>query len=89
MTTAGQASTLREQELMEFTATLQDQAAANRAACVEREATVFDSVFSADGAFLISGAHMARYARCQPLGFGAVLYQMRLPLQGQAQGASR
>ena len=39
-----------------FTATLQDQAAANRAACVEREATVFDSVFTPDGAFLISGA---------------------------------
>ena len=45
-----------------FTQSLEGQAASNREAAVEREATVFDSVFSADGAYLISGA------RDEPLG---------------------
>ena len=42
-----------------FGSSWQEEAAANQAACVESAPTIFDCVFSADGAQLISGALLA------------------------------
>ena len=52
----------------EFARTWQEEAAANQAACVESAATIFDSVFSADGGHLISGAAASPPAAPRALG---------------------
>jgi hypothetical protein len=59
-----------------FGVTWQEEAAANQAACVESAATIFASVFSADGAQLISGALRSQrpHPICRGLGVTLILH---------------
>ena len=58
-----------------FGVTWQEEAAANQAACVESAATIFASVFSTDGAQLITGA-LSSQRRPHPIhsGLGVTLF---------------